>query len=119
MKPTFEKEMMCEHFRYEVHMLKFCYEFLTNDCFKPQGEFNVYLESYAVHAKNLYRYLSDNYDICDENISDMIRLIDEQILEYPGKRMDTQAGKFSIKCVEETYSWLKRTLNQKKPEWIN
>ena len=64
-----EKENMIEHIKYEINMFSLCY--LTLNIFREKGLFrNVFIESFLIHARNLYIFFySDDYRDDDDIIA--------------------------------------------------
>jgi hypothetical protein len=84
MPTNIEKENMIEHIVYEINMFKSCC--LILDIVKEKGFCqNVLIESFLLHARNLYHFFykerKDDDVIADDYISDVNRFLSERTKE--------------------------------------
>ena len=113
-----------EHISYEVVMLN--YTFMRLLILRPstpeeQLDFNAYLESFGVHARNLVAFLSEESTGDDQNASDYVpdfeapdqarlqRLLvrlEKQILHLTAFRATDPQEKFTLDDARELYAWI-------------
>jgi hypothetical protein len=113
-----------EHVSYEVVMLNYTFmRLMTSQSSTPeeQLEFNAFLESFAVHARNLVEFLCNKAEdearsACDyipafeapnqAGVVQALFRLENQILRMSALRTTGPQGKFDIDDARELYGWL-------------
>lgn len=98
---------MDEHLSYEIGMLKYTYNQIRPHRKYDTIDNNVYLECFAIHARCLLNWMNTRLP---KEVNKSLQKIDDQILTYPGKRMDTQAGKFDPEDWDIVYNYIEKKL---------
>ena len=117
-----------ERISYELVMLNYTFmRLLTSRPSIPEGQldFNAYLESFGVHARNLVAFLSEKSPGGGRNASDYVsgfdapgqaRLrrallrLEKQILRVTALRATDPQEKFTVDNARELYAWIVPTI---------
>ena len=113
-----------EHISYEVVMLNYTFmRLLTSRPSTPeqQLDFNTYLESFGVHARNLVAFLSDKSSADDRNALDylpdfeapanarlqqVLARLEKEVLHVTVLRGPDPQEKFTVDDARELFAWI-------------
>jgi hypothetical protein len=114
-----QKPFLAEHLPYELAMLEFTYqrfEALT----VPSAEFNVFLEAFCIHARNLKWFLTRNsdgvraldfvagYSVRVDNLASVFNRINDNVSHIFRHRL--KGKKFTLHDATLAYDWLKNEM---------
>jgi hypothetical protein len=121
---TSQLEHLEEHIPYEVLMLRFTLGKLRTE--KDPLAWNAMLESFAVHARNLYWFLTnkrnhqEDHVACEfaenymvPNASDMtgpFQRLNQQVMHLGRQRKKVNADKFQTHHAEKVSNWIERAM---------
>jgi hypothetical protein len=119
---------LAEHVSYELAMLNYTLmRLLTSrpSTAQEQLDFNAYLESFGVHARNLVEFLSKKSHDNDRNASDYspdfeardqdrpkrsLLTLEKQILRVTALRATDPQERFNVEDARELYAWIVPTI---------
>lgn len=112
-------EWLKEHLAYELDMLHFTLERIS--VLPESPEWNAHFESFAVHARNLYGFLTNDSGQGNYNASDFVPHFRSaktdltkgafpkllfQVLHLGKRRPTSTHGKFTLDICRQFYSWI-------------